>query len=111
MPRRGPLPKGHAARARGPSGGPVKPARRRPKGMKGGDAPPPLPTREQLRAFLREAPGRVGKSDIARHFGLTSDQRPALRELLRSLKESGQAQPTGRRGVAAPGRLPDLTVV
>jgi ribonuclease R len=79
--------------------------------MKGGDAPPPLPTREQLRAFLRDTPGRVGKSDIARHFGLTSDQRPALRELLRSLKESGQAQPAGRRGVAAPGRLPEMTVV
>ncbi|WP_372620802.1 ribonuclease R [Falsiroseomonas sp.] len=71
----------------------------------------PLPTREQLRAFLRAAPGRVGKSDIARHFGLTSDQRPALRELLRSLKESGQAAPAGRKGVAAPDRLPEMTVV
>jgi ribonuclease R len=79
--------------------------------MKGGDAPPALPTREQLRAFLRETPGRVGKSDIARHFGLTSDQRPALRELLRSLKEQGQAAPAGRRGVAAPDRLPEMTVV
>nr|WP_270938886.1 ribonuclease R [Roseomonas sp. MO-31] len=70
-----------------------------------------MPSREQLRAFLRDAPGRVGKSDIARHFGLSSDQRPALRELLRSLKESGQAAPAGRKGVAAPDRLPEMTVV
>jgi len=110
MPRRGPPAKGHAARTRVRDGG-AKPPRRRPKGLKGGDAPPALPTREQLRAFLRKTPGRVGKSDIARHFGLTSDQRPALRELLRSLKESGQAAPVGRRGIAAPDRLPEMTVV
>ncbi len=70
-----------------------------------------LPSREELRAFLRAAPGRVGKSDIARHFGLSSDQRPALRELLRGLKESGQAAPVGRRGLAAPDRLPEMSVV
>jgi len=86
----------------------AKPPRRRPKTE---HAEAPLPTREQLRAFLREAPGRVGKSDIARHFGLTSDQRPALRELLRGLKESGQAALVGRRGIAAPDRLPEMTVV
>jgi ribonuclease R len=71
----------------------------------------PLPTREQLRAFLRGATGRVGKSDIARHFGLSSDQRPALRELLRGLKDDGQIAPVGRRGMAAPDRLPEMTVV
>jgi len=31
--------------------------------------------------------------------------------LLRSLKESGQAAPVGRRGLAAPDRLPEITVV
>jgi ribonuclease R len=109
MARRGPPAKGHAARTRVRStSGAAKLPRRRPKGEAG---PAPLPTKEQLRAFLREAPGRVGKSDIARHFGLSSDQRPALRELLRSLKESGQAAPVGRRGLSAPDRLPEMTVV
>ncbi|MBD0275330.1 MAG: RNB domain-containing ribonuclease, partial [Acetobacteraceae bacterium] len=79
--------------------------------MGAADAPPPLPTREQIRAFLRDQAGRVGKADIARHFGLTTDQRPALRELLRGLKEAGDAQPAGRKGFAAPGRLPEMTVV
>ncbi|WP_368413821.1 ribonuclease R [Falsiroseomonas sp.] len=114
MHRRGPPPKGHAARKRVRTG-PAAPA----QGTAKAPRPPrdaeglgnPLPTREQLRAFLRAAPGRVGKSDISRHFGLSPDQRPALRELLRSLKEQGQAAPVGRRGIAAPDRLPEMTVV
>jgi len=106
--RRGPPPKGHAARKRVRKAPAEAPSRPRADGAREGSA---LPSKEQLRTFLREAPGRVGKSDIARHFGLSSDQRPALRELLRSLKESGQAAPVGRRGLAAPDRLPEMTVV
>ena len=114
MHRRGPPPKGHAARKRVRNGpatqatGTAK-APRPPRQAEGPGNP--LPTREQLRAFLRAAPGRVGKSDISRQFGLSPDQRPALRDLLRSLKESGQAAPVGRRGIAAPDRLPEMTVV
>jgi len=100
MVRRGPPPKGPAAPK-------AKLPRRKPPAAE----PERLPTREQLRDFLRSAPGRVGKSDIARHFGLATEQRPALRELLRSLKETGQAAPVGRKGIAAPERLPDMTVV
>ncbi len=109
MKRYGPPPKGHAARGRAASGtaaGSGAARRRRKAGE-----PPTLPTREQLRAFLRDQPGRVGKADIARHFGLSVEQRPALRELLRGLKESGEAAPAGRKGFAAPGRLPEMTVV
>ncbi|MGG5821849.1 ribonuclease R [Falsiroseomonas sp. HW251] len=77
-----------------------------------GGGHPNLPTLADLRAFLRASPGRrVSKTDIARHFGLTTDQRPALRDLLRQLKDSGQAAPVGRRGLAAPDRLPEMTVV
>jgi ribonuclease R len=90
---------------------------RRPKAPA---VPAPLPSKEQLRRFLATAPGRVGKTEIARHFGLTSDQRPALRTLLASLKAEGSATPAGRCGVAAgpapegtarPGRLPEMAVV
>jgi ribonuclease R len=100
MVRRGPPPKGKPASK-------AKLPRRKPPVA----AAAPLPSRAELRAFLQAAPGRVGKSDIARHFGLTTEQRPALRELLRSLKESGQAAPAGRKGIAAPDRLPDMSVV
>ncbi len=105
--RMGPPPKGHAARKRNATVSPAPHRRRRAAD----DTPPPLPSREQVRAFLRDQPGRVGKADIARHFGLTTEQRPALRELLRGLKESGDAQPSGRKGFAAPGRLPEMSVV
>jgi ribonuclease R len=71
----------------------------------------PLPSKDALRRFLAAAPGRVGKTEILRHFGLSADQRPPLRDLLRSLKEDGSAAPAGRHGVAAPGRLPDMAVV
>ncbi|MDB5374047.1 MAG: Ribonuclease [Belnapia sp.] len=71
----------------------------------------PLPSREDLRRFIRAAPGKVGKSEISRHFGLTTEQRPALRELLKALKQDGSAMPAGRHGLAAPGRLPEMAVV
>ena len=75
-----------------------------------------LPSKEALRRFLSASPGRVGKTEIARHFGLSTDQRPALRDLLRSLKQDGSAVPAGGRGVAALGRaasarLPEMAVV
>jgi ribonuclease R len=114
MHRRGPPPKGHAARKRvrtGPATQATGAAKAPRPPREAGGPGNPLPTREQLRAFLRAAPGRVGKSDISRHFGLSPDQRPALRDLLRSLKEQGQAAPVGRRGIAAPDRLPEMTVV
>jgi ribonuclease R len=84
---------------------------RRPPPSAGAAEPAPLPSKDALRRFLAAAPGRVGKTEIARHFGLSTDQRPALRDLLRSLKEDGSAAPAGRRGVAAPGRLPEMAVV
>ncbi|MCB4824459.1 ribonuclease R [Roseicella aerolata] len=93
--------------ARRPAGGaPARPARRKPGGPEA-----PLPSKEALRRFLQASPGKVGKTEIARHFGLSSDQRPALRELLKALKAEGSAAPAGRRGVTAPGRLPEMAVI
>ena len=73
--------------------------------------PGPLPSKEDLRRFIRAALGKVGKTEISRHFGLTTEQRPALRELLKALKQDGSAMPAGRHGLAAPGRLPEMAVV
>ena len=73
--------------------------------------PPDLPSRDAIRRFVRETPGRVGKREIAREFGLTSQQRLALRDLLKDMADAGEVAPAGRRRVAAPGRLPDAMVV
>ncbi|WP_052401642.1 ribonuclease R [Muricoccus aerilatus] len=74
-------------------------------------APNPLPSREALLAYLRAAPGRVGKTEISRHFGLTSDQRPALRDLMASLKDEGRVAPVGRRTVRHSATLPDMAAL
>jgi ribonuclease R len=73
--------------------------------------PNPLPSREELRAFLRTATGRVGKTEISRHFGLSTDQRPALRALMAQLKEDGSIAPVGRRTVRHSATLPDMAAL
>ncbi len=70
-----------------------------------------LPSREEIRRFIREAPGRVGKREISRHFGLGPEHRAALRALLKELSGGGEVAPAGHRRFAAPGRLPDAMVV
>ena len=74
-------------------------------------APRPLPSRDEIRRFIRESPGRVGKREISQHFGLTVEHRAGLRELLKSLAGDGQVAPAGHKRFTAPGRLPDAMVV
>ena len=71
----------------------------------------PLPSKDEVRRFVRESDGRVGKREISRRFGLTVEHRAGLRELLKSLESEGAVAPAGHRRFAAPGRLPDAMVV
>lgn len=73
--------------------------------------PAPMPSRDDVRRFIREATGRIGKREISQHFGLTVEHRHALRELLKSLSEEGEVAPAGHKRFTAPGRLPDAMVV
>ncbi|MCW3475703.1 ribonuclease R [Limobrevibacterium gyesilva] len=82
------------------------PRKRRPETPSGG-----LPGRDEIRRFIRDAPGRVGKREISRHFGLGPEHRVALRALLKELAGDGHVAPAGHRRFAAPGRLPDAMVV
>ncbi|MBR0669844.1 ribonuclease R [Roseomonas soli] len=70
-----------------------------------------MPSKAELRAFLAEATGRVTKSDIACAFGLASDQRPALRALMRDLAAEGGSTPAGKRAIVAPSRLPEIAPI
>ncbi len=74
-------------------------------------AAPCLPSREELRRFIDEAPGRVGKREISQHFGLGPEHRVALRQALKELATGGEVAPAGHRRFTAPGRLPDAMVV
>ncbi|MQX36399.1 ribonuclease R [Roseospira navarrensis] len=73
--------------------------------------PAPFPTREQVLEYIRENPDHVGKREIARAFGLTADQRPQLRALLKDLEAEGTVQRGRKRRFAPPGTLPEVTVL
>ena len=75
----------------------------------------PLPSREDIRGFMRSARGHVGKTEISRHFGLTTEQRPALRQILAAMKAEGistapLAGPDSKQ-FSDPERLPEMAAV
>jgi len=70
----------------------------------------PLPSREDLLAFIKAQTGKVGKREIARAFGLRGSDRVALKELLGSLADDGLIE-RRRKRVARPGSLPPAGVL
>lgn len=70
-----------------------------------------LPEREQLRAFIENAQGRIGKREISREFGLGPEHRRALREMLRGMALDGTLAPAGARRFRVSDRLPESAVV
>jgi ribonuclease R len=79
-------------------------------------SPDGLPSKQAIRDFIRAAPGRVGKREISRAFGLGPQHRVALRALLADMAGEGAIAPAGHRRFAGPGRaktdwLPEVAVV
>jgi ribonuclease R len=72
---------------------------------------PGLPSRDEIRRFVREQDGRVGKREIARAFRLGPEHRAELRDVLKSLAAEGNLAPAGHRRFRAPGKLPEAMVV
>jgi len=82
-------------------------------------APRPLPTREEVLAFLaREKAAmkqsghvaKIGKREIARAFGIKGEERIELKRLLAGLAEEGAIEKHGKR-LKKPGHLPPVAVV
>ena len=69
------------------------------------------PTKQQILAYIEEAPGRVGKREIARAFHLHGSDRIWLKEILRELESDGLLERKRGRRVSAAGRLPEVTLV
>jgi ribonuclease R len=84
------------------------PKRRRPPAAPT-DAKPP--SKEDLRKFVAAAPGRVGKREAARAFGVKPEHKPALKAALKSLEAEGALQPAGARRFQEAGRLPESMIV
>ena len=70
-----------------------------------------LPNREQIKNFIEESPGPVGRREIARAFNVKGAARVELKKLLGGLIKDGTIDPGQRRRVAAPGRLPAVGVI
>ena len=74
------------------------------------DAAPRLPSREDVLAFIASQPGKVGKREISRHFGLGGADKVALKHLLKEIVEDGLLA-RGRGKLHKPGALPRVLVV
>ena len=69
-----------------------------------------FPTREEILEFVRDAPSKVGKREIAKAFHIKGDGRRELRELLAEMQKDGLL--TGnRKEVRRPGALPPVTIL
>ena len=60
------------------------------KSPNGPRAPRPLPTREELLAFIGTHKGKAGVREIARAFSLKNEARAALKTMLRELADEGK---------------------
>ncbi len=70
-----------------------------------------LPTREQILAFVANAPEKVGKREIAKAFGISGSQRIGLKKILKELGDEGLLKTTERKKLTKPGELAPVTVV
>ncbi len=71
-----------------------------------------LPSRDELLTYISDSPGRVGKREIARAFGIHSGpKRAALNHLLRDLKNEGVIGRTAGRRLQMADELPSGLLV
>jgi ribonuclease R len=70
-----------------------------------------LPTRQQVLEFIRGSEIPVGKREIARAFGIKGADRIPLKAMLKELEQEGAIDRGRHRRMAAPGALPEVTVL
>ncbi|HUJ36994.1 MAG TPA: ribonuclease R [Hyphomicrobium sp.] len=84
---------------------------RKPTTTKGGVAKRgKLPDKNEILEFIRDAPGKVGKREIARAFGIKGAARLDLNRLLASLTSAGTLS-GNRKGLHKRGGLPPVAVL
>ncbi|SHM04274.1 ribonuclease R [Roseibium suaedae] len=86
---------------------PPKGANRKPK--PGAKTPGDFPSREDLLTFIADNPGKAGKREIARHFGIIGAARIQLKKMLKDLGEEGLVERRQKR-LIRPGDLPPVFV-
>ncbi len=73
--------------------------------------PPGLPTREQILDFIQSSDTPAGKREIARAFGLSAQQKIALKALLKDMADEGLIDSAPGRAFHKMGGLPKVTVL
>jgi ribonuclease R len=66
-----------------------------------------LPTKQDILAFIAEHPGKAGKREISRAFGITGGARIALKRMLKELSEEGLVEKQHKK-LIQPGELPKV---
>ena len=69
----------------------------------------PLPSKDDIVAFIGQQPGKVGTREIARAFDLRNADRAALKTMLRELADEGRVEQR-RKKLHHPGTLPHVVV-
>lgn len=72
---------------------------------------PGLPSREQILEFIQSSDKPAGKREIARAFGLTAQEKIALKALLKDMGDEGLIDAAPGRAFHAMGGLPRVTVL
>jgi ribonuclease R len=77
--------------------------------MKASPRKPPLPSKDELVAFISGRPGKIGTREIARAFSMKNTDRVALKRMLRELADEGRIE-RRRKRLHRPGVLPQVVV-
>jgi len=70
----------------------------------------PLPSRDEILAFIAEHPGKAGKREIARAFGISGGDKIALKATLKEFAEDGVVE-RRRKRLKRPTDLPSVVVL
>ena len=77
--------------------------------MKSPHKKPSFPSKDDLLAFIRQAPGKIGTREVARAFGLKNAHRATLKRMLRQLADEGLIE-RRRKKLHHPGSLPHVVL-
>ncbi len=72
---------------------------------------PGLPSRQQIIDFITSSPTPAGKREIAKAFGLTAQEKIALKALLKDMADEGLIDSAPGRAFHKMGGLPKVTVL
>ncbi len=70
-----------------------------------------LPSRDEILAFIAKSPFPVGKREIAKAFKVQSQDRVALKGVLKDIERTGIVARGPKRRFAPPGALPEIAVI